>query len=205
MRKTGAFMPSKTQVWEGQVVTVERAFEAARQAGPGAKGDVLDKREQELFPDDSSDLAARARVRSAIWPRARRASQSHRRAARPRHRKRRHAAIRAGAARALPHAWQVALQTWMEGVVPGERTFPRASRRGTDHPDVVLPGRKRYTWMLNVILDTSASMSERFRCARRHRGFLRGGGRRRDPRRAMRHGRHLRRSALGHRSSPTTR
>jgi predicted metal-dependent peptidase len=56
--------------------------------------------------------------------------------------------------------WQLALQTWLEGAAPGERTFTRASRRGNDRSDVVMPGRKRHSWMLNVVLDTSASMSD---------------------------------------------
>ena len=56
--------------------------------------------------------------------------------------------------------WQLALQVWLEGVAPGERTFTRASRRGGDDSDVVMPGRRRYSWMLNVVLDTSGSMSE---------------------------------------------
>ena len=54
----------------------------------------------------------------------------------------------------------MALQTWLEGVVPGERTFTRPSRRGAERADVVMPGRKRYSWMLNVVLDTSGSMSD---------------------------------------------
>jgi hypothetical protein len=49
---------------------------------------------------------------------------------------------------------------WLEGAAPGERTYTRASRRGNDRSDVVMPGRKRHSWMLNVILDTSASMSD---------------------------------------------
>ncbi len=57
--------------------------------------------------------------------------------------------------------WQAAMQTWLEGVSPGERTFIRASRRGADHDDdMVLPGRKRHSWILNVVLDTSASMGD---------------------------------------------
>jgi predicted metal-dependent peptidase len=57
--------------------------------------------------------------------------------------------------------WQMALQTWLEGVAPGERTFMRPSRRGgAERTDVVTPGRKRYSWLLNVVLDTSASMSD---------------------------------------------
>ena len=39
--------------------------------------------------------------------------------------------------------WQVAIQRWLEGVSPGERTFTRASRRGADREDIVLPGRRR--------------------------------------------------------------
>jgi predicted metal-dependent peptidase len=48
----------------------------------------------------------------------------------------------------------------MESVAPGERTFARPSRRGADRSDVVLPGRRREGWMLNVIIDTSGSMTE---------------------------------------------
>jgi predicted metal-dependent peptidase len=56
--------------------------------------------------------------------------------------------------------WEVVLQRWMESVAPGERTFVRASRRGADRSDLVLPGRRREGWMLNVIVDTSGSMAE---------------------------------------------
>jgi len=161
MRKTGAFMSSKTQVWDGQVATVERALDAARQAAAGSKGDVLDeKREQELFPDDSADQAERARAIRDLAARGRALAKAMD-ALRGR-------GVEAGGEQQSVRAlrglyrtpWQVALQTWMEGVVPGERTFTRASRRGSDRADVVLPGRKRYTWMLNLILDTSASMSD---------------------------------------------
>jgi predicted metal-dependent peptidase len=54
----------------------------------------------------------------------------------------------------------MALQKWMESVAPGERTFLRPSRRGATQPDIVLPGRKRESWMLNVVLDTSGSMTD---------------------------------------------
>jgi predicted metal-dependent peptidase len=53
----------------------------------------------------------------------------------------------------------MALQKWLESVAPGERTFVRPSRRGSDRADLVLPGRKRESWMLNVLLDTSGSMT----------------------------------------------
>jgi predicted metal-dependent peptidase len=60
----------------------------------------------------------------------------------------------------LRPAWQSALQKWIESSSPGERTFTRPSRRGAERGDVVLPGRKRESWMLNVVLDTSGSMTE---------------------------------------------
>jgi predicted metal-dependent peptidase len=36
----------------------------------------------------------------------------------------------------------------------------RASRRGAERTDIVMPGRHRHSMMLNVILDTSGSMSD---------------------------------------------
>jgi predicted metal-dependent peptidase len=56
--------------------------------------------------------------------------------------------------------WETALQRWLESVAPGERTFIRPSRRGAERTDVVLPGRKREGWVLNVVLDTSGSMTD---------------------------------------------
>jgi predicted metal-dependent peptidase len=56
--------------------------------------------------------------------------------------------------------WEAALQRWLESVAPGDRTFVRPSRRGADRGDVVLPGRKREGWILNVVLDTSGSMAD---------------------------------------------
>jgi predicted metal-dependent peptidase len=56
--------------------------------------------------------------------------------------------------------WEMALQRWLESVAPGERTFVRPSRRGADRGDVVLPGRRREGWVLNVVLDTSGSMTD---------------------------------------------
>ncbi|HVF65146.1 MAG TPA: VWA-like domain-containing protein [Casimicrobiaceae bacterium] len=56
--------------------------------------------------------------------------------------------------------WQLALQRWLESVAPGERTFTRMARRTSPTPDVVLAGRRRSGWLLNVVLDTSASMSD---------------------------------------------
>jgi predicted metal-dependent peptidase len=56
--------------------------------------------------------------------------------------------------------WELALQRWLESVAPGERTFARPSRRGAERTDVVLPGRRREGWILNVVLDTSGSMTD---------------------------------------------
>ncbi len=56
--------------------------------------------------------------------------------------------------------WQLGLQHWLDAVAPGPRSFARASRRGADRDDVVLPGRKREGWTLHVVLDTSGSMTE---------------------------------------------
>ena len=57
--------------------------------------------------------------------------------------------------------WELALQRWIESVAPGDRTFNRPSRRGAERADdVVLPGRRREGWILNVVLDTSGSMAD---------------------------------------------
>jgi predicted metal-dependent peptidase len=55
--------------------------------------------------------------------------------------------------------WALALQRWLESVAPGERTFTRPSRRGAPQAELVLPGRRREGWILNVVLDTSGSMT----------------------------------------------
>src|SRR5262249_21910587 len=134
---------------------------AARQAVLGSIGDVLDaRREREMFPKDSEDQAERARAMRDLAARGLALARAMD-AVRGR-------GVEAGGAQQTVQAlrgiyrtpWQMALQTWLEGVAPGERTFTRASRRGNDRADLVMPGRKRYSWMLNVILDTSASMSD---------------------------------------------
>jgi predicted metal-dependent peptidase len=58
--------------------------------------------------------------------------------------------------------WELALQRWMENVVPQDRTYSKASRRNAGYTDIVLPGRKREGWVLNIILDTSGSMEGTF-------------------------------------------
>lgn len=161
MRRTGNFMSARTQVWEGKVATIEQVLDVARQAAPGTMGDVLDgRRERALFPNESADQAERARAIRDLAARGLALAKAMG-ALRGR-------GVEPGGAQQTVRAlrgiyrtpWQMALQTWIEGVAPGERTFTRASRRGNDRADVVLPGRKRYSWMLNVVLDTSASMSD---------------------------------------------
>ena len=165
MRRNGDMVSSRTRVWDGEVTVAGRVFGPAASgvnaSHPDESGDVLgDARERELFPGDCADQARRANEIGELAARGLALGKAM-------------GAMRgrgseAGAARQLVDAlrgiystpWQMALQTWLEGVVPGERTFVRPSRRGADRSDVVLPGRKRHSWMLNVVLDTSGSMSE---------------------------------------------
>jgi predicted metal-dependent peptidase len=161
MRRNSNFASSRTQVWEGTVAPLEQVLGAARRAPPGNMGDVLDaRRERELFPDDSADQAERARAIRDLATRgmalAKAVGAMRSRGADTGSSQQKVRAMR-GICRT---PWQVALQISLEGVAPGERTFTRASRRGSDRTDVVMPGRKRHSWMLNVVLDTSASMSD---------------------------------------------
>ncbi len=161
MRRNSNTASARTQVWEGTVTTLEQVLGAARQAPPGSMGDVLDaRRERELFPDDKANQAERAREIRDLAARgmalAKVVGAMRGRGTEPGSSQQKVRATR-GIYRT---PWQVALQIWLEGVAPGERTFTRASRRGHDRSDVVMPGRKRNSWMLHVILDTSASMSD---------------------------------------------
>ncbi len=131
--------------------------------GEGPPGDVLDGRlERALFPEDSADQQARAAAvraaaaRSLSLGRVMGAMKGNGRGA------------DAGTSHQLVDAlrglyrtpWTLALQRWLESVAPGPRTFVRPSRRGAERTDVVLPGRKREGWILNVVLDTSGSMTD---------------------------------------------
>ena len=165
-RKGGSQMRSQTQVWEGQVIAADRIFGGQQRSGQrgtedaGLAGDVLgDKLEREWFPADAADQAERARrmeelaAKGLALARALAAMKGR--------------GTETGASTQLMSAlrgiyrtpWQMALQKWLESVAPGERTFMRPSRRGSNRADVVLPGRKRESWMLNVLLDTSGSMT----------------------------------------------
>ncbi len=168
MRRNAPIMPSKTAVFDGRETTIGRLFGPSGR-GPAnesgeqtAAGDVLGaQREKEMFPDD---VAAQAEETEAIKAAAS-AGLALARAV---------GAFKGlrgddpGAASQVVTAlrglyrtpWEVVLQRWMESVAPGERTFVRPSRRGADRSDLVLPGRRREGWMLNVIIDTSGSMAE---------------------------------------------
>lgn len=160
MRRMGHYASSKSQVWEGVTVTVEQVLGAAKQAEPGSMGDVLDeKREREMFPEATDEQKARAR---AIRDLAAKGMALAKALGLMRGR-----GVEGGGAQKQVRAlrgiyrtpWQIMLQRWLEGVTPAERTFTRASRRGAERTDIVMPGRQRHSLMLNVILDTSASMS----------------------------------------------
>ena len=161
MRKISGVALSRTEVWEGAVTTLDQVLGAARHGRPESAGDVLDaQRERELFPDDSADQAERARAIRDLATRSLALDQAVAaiagRGTEPGSSQQKVRAMR-GIYRT---PWQLALQTWLESVSPGERTFTRASRRGNDRNDVVMPGRKRHSWRLNIILDTSGSMSD---------------------------------------------
>ena len=166
MRRNAPIMPSKTAVFGGQDTTIGRMFgpggRGERGGEGGEPGDVLDaQHEKEMFPDGVADQGEHTgRMKDAA---------SHGLAM----------ARAVGALKGLrgeaPGAttqvvtalrglyrtpWEVVLQRWLESVAPGERTFTRPSRRGADRSDVVLPGRRREGWILNVIVDTSGSMAD---------------------------------------------
>jgi predicted metal-dependent peptidase len=150
---------TKSRVFEGEATSTRRMFgggEAHEEAG-----DVLgEKLEREMYPEDAAaqeahaermkELAAKALGLAAAMGRLKglRGTDS-------------------GATRQVVSAlrdvyrppWALALQRWLESVAPGERTFARAARRAAPQADVVLPGRRREGWVLNVVLDTSASMT----------------------------------------------
>lgn len=166
MRRNADLMPARTQVFEGAQTSVRQIFgdgqpgNESRQSNDNA-GDVLaDQKEREMFPADAEDQARQKAAIDEITARGLSLA----------------AAMKAlkgrdngdGAMNAtitalrgqLRPAWQSALQKWIESSLPGERTFTRLSRRGAERSEIVLPGRRRESWMLNVVLDTSGSMTE---------------------------------------------
>ena len=124
-------------------------------------GDVLDAAtERALFPDDAGDQKERTRKIEGEAAEAL-SMQALVESMRGRGNDGGGAEDSMSALRALyAPPWELALQQWMESVAPSDRSYARPSRRGADRRDVVLPGRKRESWTLNVVLDTSGSMVE---------------------------------------------
>lgn len=161
MRRRGDSIASRSQVWEGQPVSAAQRF--PRDAGPPGHhdgGDVLDgAMERDWYPGEASDQRDAAERIKALAARALSLAEAMD-AMRGRGTTPAAATQNVIALRGLYRTpWQLALQRWMASVAPGERTFTRASRRNALQSDVVLPGRRREGWLLNVVLDTSASMS----------------------------------------------
>jgi predicted metal-dependent peptidase len=128
----------------------------------GRDGDVLDEQtEREMFPGDADDAKAQSEATRARAARALSLARAMGALANSR-------GVEPGGAQQVVDAlrglyrtpWEMALQRWLESVAPGERTFTRASRRGAERTDVVMPGRRREGWILNVVLDTSGSMTD---------------------------------------------
>ena len=55
--------------------------------------------------------------------------------------------------------WQLGLHRWLDAVTEPQRSYTRASRRGADRTDVILPGRIRDAQTISIVLDTSGSMT----------------------------------------------
>jgi hypothetical protein len=159
--------------WGGAAPGVDTALGAALRAaglaepagGTGTGSDVLPERlEREWFPHEAPSPAQRRRVAEAA---ARAVSVELLRGRLERiERGSDLIGTEAGDTVATAEAlrqryappWELALQSWMESVAPGPRSYARPSRRGADRTDVVLAGRRREGWTLHVVLDTSGSM-----------------------------------------------
>jgi len=165
MRKDGDKMKSRSQVWDGQETSARGALGPAGQGQPeiSEAGDVMDDaKERELFPEcreGECQNKAKAKIekeaaKSAALGQAIGAMKGR--------------GIASGditqtvmAMRGMYKTpWEAALQKWIESAAAGERTYLRPSRREVAGSDVVLAGRKRESRMLNVVLDTSGSMSD---------------------------------------------
>ena len=56
--------------------------------------------------------------------------------------------------------WERALQKWLDDTEPPVRSWAKASRRAGDRTDVAMPGRSDASRILNVVVDTSGSMTD---------------------------------------------
>ena len=162
MRRREGRTPSRSRVWEGEATTAQRRFaDGAAGEGSDDDGDVLpDEVERAWYPQDAARqrnavertraLAARSLSLAQAMGALRGARGSGAGSTRQ----------EVGALRGLYRTpWRLVLQRWIESVAPAERTFARPSRRIAPDAEIVLPGRRRCGWLLNVVLDTSASMT----------------------------------------------
>ena len=164
MRKNAAQMQSKTRVFDGESITLRRLFQPggdSHSAGDDA-GDVLGSSlEKQLFPHEVAEQGAQAEAMKELAAKALSLAKAMGAMKGMRGLGAGTESQTVNALRGLYRTpWEVALQRWLESVAPGERTFTRPSRRGEACVDGVLPGRRREGWMLNIVLDTSASMGD---------------------------------------------
>jgi predicted metal-dependent peptidase len=143
---------------------LEMQDDPSKDPDAGGSGDVLSAAiEREMFPGDSDDQETRAKAMQEAAERGLNLAGilDALKAARGKGADAGTTSQRIAALRGLYRIpWETAVQRWLESVAPGERTFTRPSRRGQQAPDVVLPGRKREGWILNIVLDTSGSMTD---------------------------------------------
>ncbi len=163
MRKDGDKVKSKTQVWDGQETSARGALNKPGQGqqSPDEAGDVMDDaKERELFPECKSEQAARSKAMQAAAAKALALGKAMG-AMKGRGVETGDVTQTVMALRGMYRTpWEAALQKWIESAAPGERTYLRPSRREVSGSDIVLAGRKRESWMLNVVLDTSGSMTD---------------------------------------------
>jgi len=167
MRRNADLMRTRSQVWDGKDSSVRRVLGGGRggedkgDSSNDEAGDVLtDKTERDMFPAEGHDQAQRkAAIEAAIARGQALAAAIGKQKARGDTSGGMSAQVSALRGRLRP-AWQDALQRWIESSASDERTFARPSRRGADRTDLVMPGRRRTSWMLNIVLDTSGSMTD---------------------------------------------
>jgi len=163
MRRNADSMASRSRVWEGTNVSARERFGGGSGEGEADEGgDVLaDALERTWYPQDAATQKARIERIRALSARSLALEQAMDAMKGLRGTNAGAATQRISALRGLYRPpWQLALQRWMESVAPSDRTFTRPSRRSAPQPDVVLAGRKREGWLLTIVLDTSASMTD---------------------------------------------
>jgi predicted metal-dependent peptidase len=154
---------SKMSVWHGRPASAQCPIGPGERGGEGTEaGDVLDASvETELYPEEAQKVASQGERVRELAAKALGLARAMGLAKGLRGNDAGAASQTVLALRGLYRTpWELALQRWIESVAPGDRTFSRASRRGAERTDVVLPGRRREGWILNVVLDTSGSMTD---------------------------------------------